>query len=61
MWWFNENSVYRFPQSQIQFNEPSDLYATSGKNDQKTYVSPRKRLVIIGMGNTANSENVAFI
>lgn len=66
MWWLNGKSTYRLPQSQIQFNgklipnAPFDLYAALGKNDQKIYVSPSKKLVIIRMGNTAESENFSI-
>jgi hypothetical protein len=47
------------PQSQIVFsgpiipNAPADLFAALGKNDQKIYVVPSQKLVIIRMGNTA--------
>lgn len=63
MWWLNGKSTYRLPQSQIEFNgtlianAPSDMYAALGKNDQKIYVVPRKKIVIIRMGNSANNEN----
>ncbi len=63
MWWLNGKSTYRLPQSQIEFNgalisnAPSDMYAALGKNDQKIYVIPSKKLVIIRMGNSADNEN----
>lgn len=63
MWWLNGKSTYKLPQSQIEFNgtlvsnAPSDMYAALGKNDQKIYVIPSKKLVIIRMGNSANNEN----
>ena len=63
MWWLNGKSTYKLPQSQIEFNgplisnAPSDMYAALGKNDQKIYVVPSKKLVIIRMGNSANNEN----
>ncbi|MBL87718.1 MAG: serine hydrolase [Winogradskyella sp.] len=66
MWWLNGKSSYRLPQSQIQFpdelipNAPEDMYAALGKNDQKIYVVPSKKLVIIRMGDAADDENFAL-
>ncbi|HTE00657.1 MAG TPA: serine hydrolase domain-containing protein [Mucilaginibacter sp.] len=57
--WLNGKSSNMLPQSQIVFpgsiipNAPADLFAALGKNDQKIYVVPSQRLVIIRMGNTA--------
>ena len=36
-------------------NAPTDMYAALGKNDQKIYVVPSQQLVIIRMGNAADS------
>ncbi|GAL81662.1 beta-lactamase [Algibacter lectus] len=36
------------------------MYAALGKNDQKIYIVPSKKLVIIRMGNAADSENFAL-
>ncbi len=66
MWWLNGKSSYRLPQTQIQFpgelipNAPDDMYAALGKNDQKIYVVPSKKLVIIRMGDAADDENFAL-
>jgi CubicO group peptidase (beta-lactamase class C family) len=66
MWWLNGKSSFRLPQSQVQFpgelipNAPNDMYAALGKNDQKIYVVPSKKLVIIRMGDAANAENFAL-
>ncbi|WP_296386387.1 serine hydrolase [Winogradskyella sp.] len=66
LWWLNGKSNYRLPQSQVQFNgslipnAPSDMYAALGKNDQKIYVVPSKKIVVIRMGNAANSEAFAL-
>lgn len=57
--WVNGKSSNMLPQSQIVFsgsiipNAPADLFAALGKNDQKIYVVPSQKLVIIRMGNTA--------
>jgi CubicO group peptidase (beta-lactamase class C family) len=66
MWWLNGKTSFRLPQSQIEFNgelipdAPSDMYSALGKNDQKIYVSPSKKLVVIRMGNSADTENFAL-
>lgn len=66
MWWLNGKPSFRLPQSQIQFdgtlipNAPTDMYAALGKNDQKIYVSPSKKIVVIRMGDAADGENFAL-
>lgn len=65
LWWLNGKSSYHLPQSQLQFpgtlipNAPSDMYAALGKNDQKIYVVPSKKLVVIRMGDAGDGENFA--
>ena len=41
-------------------NAPNDLYCALGKNDQKIYVIPSEKMVIIRMGEVANPENPTF-
>lgn len=66
LWWLNGKSSYHLPQSQFEFqgklipNAPDDMYAALGKNDQKIYVSPSKKLVIIRMGDSADDTNFAL-
>lgn len=66
LWWLNGKSSYRLPSSQFEFdgalipNAPSDTFAALGKNDQKIYIVPSEELVIIRMGNSADSENFAL-
>lgn len=66
LWWLNGKSSYHLPQSQIEFNEslipnaPNDMIAALGKNDQKIYIVPSKDLVIIRMGEAANTSNFAL-
>jgi len=65
LWWLNGKSSFHLPQSQLEFqgelipNAPADMYAALGKNDQKIYVSPSKKLVIIRMGESANDTSFA--
>ncbi|WP_100615063.1 serine hydrolase domain-containing protein [Confluentibacter citreus] len=66
LWWLNGKSSFHLPQSQLQFNGtlihygPADMYAALGKNDQKIYVVPSKKLVVVRMGEVANPLNPTF-
>jgi CubicO group peptidase (beta-lactamase class C family) len=61
LWWLNGKTSYHLPQSQFQFSgslitsAPNDMYCALGKNDQKIYVIPSRKIVIIRMGNEADS------
>ncbi|WP_406684248.1 beta-lactamase family protein [Seonamhaeicola sp. MEBiC1930] len=66
LWWLNGKSSYHLPGSQLEFNgelipnAPIDMYAALGKNDQKIYIVPSKKLVVIRMGEAADSETFAL-
>lgn len=66
LWWLNGKASYRLPQTQFQFNgkiipsAPDDMYCALGKNDQKIYIIPSRKLVIVRMGNAADSVNMAL-
>lgn len=66
LWWLNGKASYHLPQSQLQLNgsiiptAPNDLFMALGKNDQKIYVIPSKKMVIIRMGDAADTENLAL-
>lgn len=60
--WLNGKTSYRLPGLQINFpgmlvpNAPNDMYAALGRDDQKIYVVPSARVVVIRMGeDTGNS------
>lgn len=65
LWWLNGKSSYMTPGFQITFpgtlmpNAPSDMFCALGKNDQKIYVVPSQKLVIVRQGNTAGGFNLA--
>ena len=65
LWWLNGKSSFHLPGSQLEFNgelipnAPSDTFAGLGKNDQKIYVVPSKKLVIVRMGNSADGVSFA--
>jgi CubicO group peptidase (beta-lactamase class C family) len=66
LWWLNGKSSYHLPQTQLQFSgsliptAPNDMFMALGKNDQKIYVIPSKKMVVIRMGDVANPENPTF-
>lgn len=61
LWWLNGKSSYKLPSSEDVFtgklipNAPDDLIAGLGAIDQKLYVIPSKKLVVIRMGNDGGS------
>ena len=66
LWWLNGKANYRLPQTQLQFpgslipNGPADMVCGLGKNDQKIYVIPSKKMVVIRLGDVANPDNPTF-
>ncbi|MEX0596809.1 MAG: serine hydrolase, partial [Candidatus Paceibacterota bacterium] len=66
MWWLNGKESFRLPQTQLQFpgslipNAPADMVSGLGKNDQKVYVVPSKKMIVIRMGDVANVNNPTF-
>lgn len=66
LWWLNGKESYHLPGSQLKFsgklipNAPSDMFAALGKNDQKIYIAPSKKLVVIRMGEAADAETFAL-
>jgi CubicO group peptidase (beta-lactamase class C family) len=66
LWWLNGKSSYMVPGTQDVFqgalipNAPSDMYAALGASDQKIYVIPSKKMVIIRMGDSAYPNNPTF-
>ena len=66
LWWLNGKSSFRLPQSQTQFdgalipNAPNDMYCALGRDDQKIYVVPSKKIVVVRMGAAANNTNFAL-
>jgi CubicO group peptidase (beta-lactamase class C family) len=66
LWWLNGKASYHLPQSQLQFKgsliptAPNDMFMALGKNDQKIYVVPSKKMVVIRMGDVANPDNPTF-
>ena len=66
LWWLNGKSSYHLPQSQLELSGsiiphgPNDMFMALGKNDQKIYVIPSKKMVVIRMGDAADAVNMAL-
>jgi CubicO group peptidase (beta-lactamase class C family) len=66
LWWLNGKSSYHLPQSQLTIpgsiipTAPKDMFMALGKNDQKIYVIPSKKMVVIRMGDAADNVNLAL-
>lgn len=66
LWWLNGKPQHMLPQTQFVFtgfltpNAPADMFAALGKNDQKIYVVPSKKLVVIRMGDSAGNVQLAL-
>ena len=64
--WLNGKSSYMLPGYQVVLpgmltpNAPADMYAALGKNDQKVYVVPSQKLVVIRMGESAGNVQLAL-
>jgi CubicO group peptidase (beta-lactamase class C family) len=66
LWWLNGKSSYHLPQSQLTIpgsiipTAPNDMFMALGKNDQKIYVIPSKKMVVIRTGDAADNVNLAL-
>ncbi len=64
--WLNGKSSHMLPTLDLTFigsmmpNAPVDMYAALGKNDQKIYVVPSQKLVVIRMGESAGNVQLAL-
>jgi CubicO group peptidase (beta-lactamase class C family) len=65
LWWLNGKASYMAPFVQTVFpgtmfpNAPADMYSALGKDDQKIYVVPSQKLVVIRQGNSAGPSSLA--
>jgi len=66
LWWLNGKSKFMLPSEQTVYqgslvpNAPSDMYAAMGAKDQRIYVIPSKKMVVIRMGEASNPTNPNF-
>jgi len=67
LWWLNGKDSYRLPTLQFQFpgpitpHAPLDMFAGIGKNGQIVSISRSKGLVVVRMGNAANTGEVSIV
>jgi CubicO group peptidase (beta-lactamase class C family) len=66
LWWLNGKASFMAPSSQIVFNAPlfsnapADMFAALGKNDQKIYIVPSQKMVVVRVGASAYDMAAAF-
>lgn len=66
LWWLNGKSSYHLPKSQLEIqgslipSAPNDMFMALGKDDQKIYVIPSKKMVVIRMGESSEGNNFAL-
>ncbi|MBK6265382.1 serine hydrolase [Marivirga sp. S37H4] len=65
-WWLNGKTSFMIPGEQTVYqgpllsNAPVDMYAAMGANDQRIYVIPSKKMVVIRMGEASDPVNPNF-
>lgn len=66
LWWLNGKANYMVPGGQTVFagtlvpNAPADMFAGMGAGDQRLYVIPSKKMVVIRMGDPSDPANPSF-
>lgn len=66
LWWLNGKTSFMIPGEQTVYqgylvpNAPSDMYSAMGANDQRIYVIPSKKMVVIRMGDASDPANPNF-
>ncbi|HMU98387.1 MAG TPA: serine hydrolase, partial [Chitinophagales bacterium] len=64
--WLNGKENFMIPGEQTVYNgflvpnAQADMYAAMGANDQRIYVIPSKKMVIVRMGNASDPNNPNF-
>ncbi len=66
LWWLNGKTSFMIPGEQTVYrgylvpNAPADMYSAMGANDQRIYVIPSKKMVVIRMGDASDLANSNF-
>ncbi len=66
LWWLNGKTSFMLPGGQTVYqgalvpNAPVDMFAAMGAEDQRIYVVPGKKMVIVRMGKASNPGNPNF-
>jgi CubicO group peptidase (beta-lactamase class C family) len=66
LWWLNGKSFAMIPGGQTVYagslvpNAPADMFAAMGAEDQRIYIVPSKKLIVIRMGDASDPLNPSF-
>jgi CubicO group peptidase (beta-lactamase class C family) len=66
LWWLNGKPTYMLPSVQTVYpgplvpNAPADMYAAMGALDQRLYVIPSRKMVVVRMGGPSDPANPVF-
>jgi CubicO group peptidase (beta-lactamase class C family) len=66
LWWLNGKTSYMVPGGQTVYpgtlvpNAPADMFAAMGASDQRIYVIPSKKMVVVRMGDASDPANPSF-
>ncbi|GGB75085.1 serine hydrolase [Flavobacterium suaedae] len=66
-WWLNGKENYYLPLNDEEFtgsmiaSAPSDMYMAMGEGNQKLYIVPSRKIVVIRMGETPDEETIEDI
>ena len=66
LWWLNGKTSFMIPGEQTVYqgslvpNAPVDMYSAMGANDQRIYVIPSEKMVVIRMGEASDPANPIF-
>lgn len=66
LWWLNGKTNFMIPNQQTVYsgslvpNAPTDMYAAMGAFDQRIYIIPSQKMVVVRMGNAADPSNPNF-
>ncbi len=66
LWWLNGKSSYMIPGGQTVYpgsmipNAPSNMFSAMGASDQRIYVVPDKKMVIVRMGDASDPLHPTF-
>lgn len=64
--WLNGKTSYMVPGSQHQFNgylvpnAPLDMYSAMGAHDERIYIVPSKKMVVVRMGDASDPDHPSF-
>ncbi len=66
LWWLNGKTSYMVPGEQTIYqgylvpNAPAEMYSAMGAKDQRIYIIPSKKMVVIRMGGASDPSNPNF-